>query len=92
MIGRGIFANPWFFNKQVAEKSPEERLNLLWKHASLFTHTWQDEKHFAILKRFFKIYTSGFYGAAHIRALLMETHSLEDVRKVLEGEGYEMEG
>ncbi len=92
MIGRGIFGNPWFFNKQVHEKSPEERLNLLWRHASLFTQTWQEEKHFAILKRFFKIYTSGFYGAAHIRALLMETHSLEDVRKVLEGEGYAVEG
>jgi tRNA-dihydrouridine synthase len=89
MIGRGIFANPWFFNRQVTEKSPEERLQLLWKHASLYTHTWQDEKHFNILKRFFKIYTSGFYGAAHIRALLMETHSLEDVGKVLEEAGFD---
>ena len=92
MIGRGIFGNPWFFNKEVHEKSPEERLQLLWKHASLYTLTWQDEKHFNILKRFFKIYTSGFPGAAHLRAELMETHALEDVRKVLEHNGFEVGG
>jgi nifR3 family TIM-barrel protein len=86
MIGRGIFGNPWFFKREVREKSPEERLGLLWKHAYLFTRTWKDEKHFNILKRFFKIYTSGFPGAAQLRAQLMETHSLEEVRQVLEGE------
>lgn len=87
MVGRGIFGNPWFFNKNISEKSPEERLGLLWNHASLFTRTWENEKNFAILKRFFKIYTSGFYGAAHIRAQLMETNSLEEVRRVLEDYG-----
>lgn len=85
MVGRGIFANPWFFNKNEIEHSPEERLGLLYKHASLFTQTWESEKNFAILKRFFKIYTTGFPGAAKIRADLMETNSLEDVRKVLKG-------
>ncbi len=84
MIGRGIFQNPWFFNKTVTDKTPEERLNLLWKHALLFTQTWENDKNFAILKRFFKIYTSDFYGAATIRASLMETNELKDVRKVLE--------
>lgn len=84
MIGRGIFHNPWFFNKKAGEQTPEERLALLWKHAELYTRTWENEKNFAILKRFFKIYTSGFYGAASIRAQLMETNSLEDVRKVLD--------
>ncbi len=83
MIGRGIFHDPWFFNKETVEKLPEERLRLLWKHASLFTNTWSKEKNFAILKRFFKIYTSGFYGAAGIRAQLMETNSLQEVEEVL---------
>lgn len=84
MIGRGIFSNPWFFNKNVEERTAEERLSMLWNHAELYTQTWENEKNFAILKRFFKIYTSGFYGAARIRASLMETNSLEDVRKVLD--------
>lgn len=91
MIGRGIFGNPWFFNKNSVERTPEERLGLLWKHASLFTKTWEQEKNFAILKRFFKIYTSGFYGAAHVRALLMETNSLEEVGNVLMDSGYAIE-
>ena len=72
----------------MGEKDPGEKLQLLWRHASMFTTTWGQEKNFAILKRFFKIYTSGFYGAAHIRAQLMETDSLSDVRKVLEESGY----
>jgi tRNA-dihydrouridine synthase len=88
MVGRGIFNNPWFFNKHELEHSPQERLLLLFKHASLFTQTWESEKNFAILKRFFKIYTSGFHGASKIRADLMETHSLEDVRKVLVNSEY----
>jgi len=44
MIGRGIFSNPWFFNKNVQEKTPEERLNLMWKHTKLFTRTWEKKK------------------------------------------------
>ncbi len=83
MIGRGIFQNPWFFSGNKNERSPEERLSLLWEHASLFVHTWDKEKNFAILKRFFKIYASGFYGAAQIRAKLMEANSLKEVKKVL---------
>lgn len=91
MIGRGIFQNPWFFNKTMTNKKPEERLSLLWKHALLFTQTWKNDKNFAILKRFFKIYTSDFYGAATIRASLMETNSLGDVRNVLKKSEYEVE-
>jgi nifR3 family TIM-barrel protein len=81
MVGRGIFKDPWFFNNVITDKTPEERLDLLWKHAKLFTDTWGHEKNFAILKRFFKIYTSGFPGAAIIRAKLMETNSIEEVQQ-----------
>ncbi|MCF8369957.1 MAG: tRNA-dihydrouridine synthase [Bacteroidales bacterium] len=91
MIGRGIFHNPWFFNKEIIERSPEERLNLLWKHSHLFTSTWRTSKSFNILKRFFKIYTSDFYGAAQIRAKLMETNSMEEVKIVLENLDYELD-
>ena len=84
MIGRGIFHNPWFFNPGQTEKTPEERLALLWKHTSLFVKTWGESKNFAILKRFFKIYTTGFYGAAQIRAKLMECNNQDDVGKVLD--------
>lgn len=83
MIGRGIIGNPWFFSSIGEKKSPEEKLSLLLKHACLFTNTWKGEKNFAIMKRFFKAYTSDFPGAATIRGELMKTHSVDEVEKVL---------
>jgi tRNA-dihydrouridine synthase len=83
MIGRGIFHNPWFFNPEDGVKTPEEKLELLWKHTQLFTETWGRGKNFATLKRFFKIYTNGFPGAHQIRARLMETNSVDDVKLIL---------
>jgi len=91
MVGRGIFKDPWFFNDSITERTPEERLSLLWNHAKLFTDTWTNEKNFAILKRFFKIYTSDFYGAANIRAKLMETNSIDDVKNILDTSDYQID-
>ncbi|MBX3045020.1 MAG: tRNA-dihydrouridine synthase [Candidatus Kapabacteria bacterium] len=90
MVGRGIFKNPWFFNTKQTEHSAEEKLNLLWKHAKLYHDTWDNEKSFAIIKRFLKIYTYDFYGASEIRARMMETMKLEDVRNILESLDYDL--
>jgi nifR3 family TIM-barrel protein len=84
MVGRGIFHNPWFFNYPQHEISTQQKLDILWRHVDLFTKTWGNEKHFAILKRFFKVYTNSFYGAGHLRAQLMETNSADEVRAVLD--------
>lgn len=84
MVGRGIFHNPWFFNTGLTEKTTEEKLDLLWKHAELFVETWRNSKNFAILKRFFKIYTNGFPGAHQLRAGLMETRTLDEVKRILD--------
>ena len=85
MIGRGIFHNPWLFNLQVTNKStsPDEKLKLLLKHAQLFEKTWGNRKNFAILKKFFKIYCSGFSGASELRAKLMETNTVDQVDQAL---------
>jgi tRNA-dihydrouridine synthase len=84
MIGRGIFHNPWFFNPAKAEKSPREKLELLWKHTQLFDTTWQSEKKFVTLKRFFKIYTHGFPDAHNIRAQLMKASTINEVRILID--------
>ncbi len=84
MVGRGIFHNPWFFNSNDKKIEPKEKLELLWKHTELFTKTWGKTKNFAILKRFFKIYTNGFPGAHQLRSRLMETNSTEEVRAILD--------
>ena len=90
MVGRGLFKNPWFFNRSHVYRTPEEKLELLWKHVKLFTETWGREKSFAILKRFLKIYTYDFYGASEIRAKMMETMKPEDVRIILDNLDYDL--
>ncbi len=84
MVGRGIFHNPWIFNRPQPELSTNDKLNLLWRHVELFTQTWEGQRNFAILKRFFKIYTNNFKGAARLRAALMETNDAAGVRQVLD--------
>lgn len=84
MIGRGIFHNPWFFNMPAPEISTGERLDLLMKHVELYTDTYGADKNFAVLKRFFKIYTSNFEGAVKLRAALMEANAATEVRQILD--------
>ena len=88
MIGRGIFHNAWFFSADQNERSAEERVNLLLQHATLYNETWGSNKNFNILKRFFKIYTSNFAGASHLRNELMQTNNLNEVVNVLKANGY----
>ncbi len=94
MIGRGAFLNPYVFDETVdyASQAREERIKLLRKHLDLFETTWKVThplsergytKSFAPLKRYFKIYISGFDGAAELREKLMATQNLEETREVL---------
>lgn len=85
MIGRGIFHNLFVFKKSLKgkQKSLEQMLNLLLTHARLFTKTWGNTKNFAILRKFFKVYISGFTGANELRIRLMETTSLEETEEVI---------
>ena len=84
MIGRGIFKNLWAFSQKPQEpKSLEEMLRLLLRHAQLYTQTWGNRKNFLVLRRFFKIYVSGFAGAGNLREQLMTTQRLADVEKII---------
>ncbi len=85
MVGRGIFFNPWFFNPSIdpATKTPAERIKLLKKHVALFTELWGNNKHFDVMKKFFKIYISGFEGAKELRAKLMPAKTAEQVKEIL---------
>jgi nifR3 family TIM-barrel protein len=84
MIGRGIFDNPWLFSAEQRERSRAERLDLLWRHTQLFDRVWGDTKNFHILRRYYSIYSKGFRGAADLRARLMQTESIDDVRALLD--------
>ena len=83
MIGRGVFANPYCFTDYVATK--DDLMELLNLHLDLYEE--YSKKHrvsYESLKHFFKIYINNFPGASDIRAQLMETHSVEEARAVLE--------
>lgn len=84
MVGRGIFHNPWFFDPNRAEPSKTEKLEQLIRHTQLFERTWGNHKNLNILKRFYKIYTNDFSGAAKVRAQLMEAKTFQDVYRIAE--------
>lgn len=85
MIGRGIFKNPWIFNPGKPVPEPAERMEVLLRHSGLFESTWAGEKNYAIMKRFFKIYTSGFAGASELREKLMKSRNHEETKGIVEG-------
>ena len=79
MVGRGIFHNPWMFNQQAHSPAVQDKLAQLMLHTQIFEKNWGGRKSFNILKRFYKIYTSDFPGAARLRAELMETKTFDEV-------------
>ena len=85
MVGRGVFSNPWFFNPSIdlAIKTPMDRIKLVKKHLKLFTELWGKNKHFDVMKKFFKIYISGFEGAKELRVKLMSARNPAQVREIL---------
>jgi nifR3 family TIM-barrel protein len=85
MIGRGIFENPWLFEKTLDPKhhTLNERVDLMLKHAELFEKTWQNPKRFGVMKKFIKMYINGFEGAGDIRAKLMTADNYADLQKLL---------
>ena len=87
MLGRAIFGNPWLFSSR--EKSLErfipstvegsreidaqEKIKTLAEHIKLFDGLMGDVQHFAVMKKHFKAYISGWDGAKELRVRLMET-------------------
>lgn len=85
MIGRGIFANPFAFEKEAREHSQEELIQLLKLHLDLFEQYTAElgERAFDPLKRFFKVYIHSFPSASELRQKLMLTKSIDEVRQVI---------
>ncbi|XKH51909.1 tRNA-dihydrouridine synthase [Chryseomicrobium palamuruense] len=85
MIGRGIFKNPFAFEKEPREHTSQEYLDLLRYQLDL-QEKYAEEVPRSIsgLHRFFKIYVKGFRGAGELRNQLMHTKSTAEVRQILE--------
>src|SRR5699024_4900643 len=84
MIGRGVFKNPFAFEREKKEHTSDELLDLLRLHLDLFDrYSKMEPRSFKPLRRFFKIYIRDFRGASELRNQLMQTESTDAVRAML---------
>lgn len=81
MIGRGVFENPYCFTDHTPTK--DELIELLKFHLNLYEN-YHHHYSYEALKHFIKIYVNNFPGAKDFRAKLMETHSVEEARAIIE--------
>ena len=87
MIGRGVFENPFAFNPNLlksADIQTADKLQMLKYHLNLWVKTWGEAKNYQVLKKFFKIYISGFDGAGNLRAQLMSTNNTTEALEILD--------
>ncbi len=85
MIGRGVFANPFAFEKEKREHTSEELICLLKRHLDLhdkYSLKFGPRK-FDPLKQFFKVYIRNFPGASELRTKMMCAISTDEVRKII---------
>ena len=82
MIGRGVFQNPFCFEKTPCTHERAEYLDLMRTHLDLY------EKYglspYDPLKHFFKIYINNFAGASEIRDRLMQTKTIAEARAIID--------
>ena len=81
MIGRGVFQNPFCFEKTPKEHTREELLDLMNYHLDLYEE--YELRPYDPLKHFYKIYVNNFPGASDLRAELMQTKTIAEARKVI---------
>ena len=85
MIGRGVFHNPWAFEKSVIEHTMDERFALLRLQLDLYDqYAVLTGRPFDTLKRFFKIYVRDFPDAAELRDKLMHAGTTKEVRELID--------
>jgi len=92
MLGRAIFGNPWLFAEHTPDK--KERLSTLLEHVQIFSDLYLPgptndrlfnghTKNFAVMKKHFKAYVSGFGGAGELRESLMASANPEAVETII---------
>ena len=94
MIGRGIFGNPWMFNRETPlEKiSVEDRMRAMLEHTKLFEEKFVPPagglpvggKRFEVMKKHYKAYVNNFDGAKEVRMELMDNaETVADVERII---------
>jgi len=83
MLGRAIYGNPWLFLDRKDEPTREERIEALLKHLDLFQEKMADVTNYAVMKKHFKAYITGWDNAKDLRASLMETENTNEATEIL---------
>jgi tRNA-dihydrouridine synthase len=85
MVGRGIFGNPWWFNRELEREDIPlpERLQVMVEHTKLFEYLLGSAKNFALMKKHFKAYVNGWEGAAALRTELMTAANAAEVEQIV---------
>jgi nifR3 family TIM-barrel protein len=81
MIGRGAFGKPWIFSG--IEKNTEQKLKILVEHTKIFDKLLGQERNFALMKKHYKAYVTGFEGAKELRVKLMKVNSYSEIEKLI---------
>ena len=76
MIGRGMFGNPWYGTDY--EATPREKIEALIEHVELYDMHFKDIKSFALMKKHFGSYISGWNNASTLRTALMGVETAEE--------------
>ena len=85
MLGSAIFGNPFLFvNSNELANSRERKLKVLIEHLYFFDKMLSDTVSYALMKKHFKAYISGWNGAKELRSRLMETTSVSDAQLILQ--------
>lgn len=82
MIGRGIFHDPFAFAKEPVTHEPAEMIAILQHHLDLYEQ-WGSTLSFQTLKKYFKLYINSWPGAADLRAELMNSTTVAEIRSIL---------
>lgn len=84
MIGRGIFNNPYAFEKKAKEHSQKELINLFRYHLDLYDKYTEIEPHLSKpLDRFVKIYIRDIKGAKQLRTQITSIKNTQEIRDIL---------
>jgi len=81
MFGRAIFGNPWLFRGK--EINTAKKLKVMVEHTKFFEKILGGIKSFAVMKKHYKAYVTGFEGAKELRMELMEAENAKEVEETV---------
>ncbi len=83
MLGKAIFSDPWVFDTSKINHAKNDYLELLIKHAKLYTETYPEKKRFNALKKYFLNYIQHIKPHTDLKDALMKCKTLEEAKKIV---------